>query len=166
MQAICRVSFVSRLLEDPIFKGLAGEPSYRGFCESPVADLLQGGAVGSSGPGFRMSPLVIAGRLSKMWAYRLMMSAANPGGTKYNLTTGRFPEARMKELKPVILQTATALLRASRHRYTDVSGQAIEAFTSNFTEVRESVPHAFMFAIPLLPLLAIGGKSQTWLKHE
>lgn len=136
MQAICRVSFLSRLIDDPIFKGLAGEPSYRGFCESPAADLLLGVPIGSTGPGFRVSPLIVAGRLSKMYAFRLMQSAASPGGTSINLMTRKFPEARMKELRPVILETTVALMKASRHRYTDVSSQAVEAFSSNFTEVR------------------------------
>lgn len=135
LQAICRVSFMSRLVEDPVLKGLAGEPSYRGFCESPSADLLRGLPVGSSGPGFRMSPVIVAGRLSKMYAYRLLHSAASPGGSHNALTTRKFKEPEMKELKPVIAEVATALMKASRNRYSEVSGHAIEAFTNNITEV-------------------------------
>lgn len=82
-----------------------------------------------------MSPLLVAGRVSKMYAFRLMHSAASPAGNRINLTTRMYPEARLNELRPVVLETATALMTASRNRYTDVSGQAVEAFSSNFTEV-------------------------------
>jgi hypothetical protein len=114
---------------------MAGEPSYRGFCECPSSDLLRGVPIGSSGPGIRMSPLIIAGRLSKMYIFRLMHSSASPGGTNINLTTRKYPEAHMNELRPVLLEASTALMKASRHRFEVVTSQAVEAFGSNFTEV-------------------------------
>ena len=130
-----RGSYLSAVLHDPVFMGLAGEPSYRGFCENPTADLLQDLPIGSTGAGLRMSPLVVAGRVSKMYAFRLMHSANSPAGRDQSHTRQQHPTACLSNFRQVILDLSTALLTASRNRYTDVSSQAVNVFSNTLAEV-------------------------------
>lgn len=79
LQEVMRVAYMERLAHDTIATGLSKEPSFRGFCEPPTADLLRNLPVGSGGNCYRTAPCVAAARVSSMYIHRRSFAANDAG---------------------------------------------------------------------------------------